>query len=254
MMTPTGTFQNLVFYSSGIFLRLFCNLSGPWGHSQASLSLPNLPQRATHSPGPHFSLPGPSAPAPETVQHVWSPASHSPALPVPSPGRFQMPWRGLPWCPPASLLLWPTRCPGSSSSAPSSGDVGAMGHGARKNYWVKNWERQRGAVRKNQDINKRLSIWLLGLYNVSFHLHGITPSPSETGGDWVSVTQGSSHRYNSQNIPSCNMPPCNFADEIDYLCCQPPSALLKFNFMVQHSLWTCFVICFQDILAARMCF
>lgn len=37
------------------------------------------------------------------------------------------------------------------------------------------------SVRKNEDIDKPLSIWLLGLYYVSSHLHGITPSPPR---DW----------------------------------------------------------------------
>lgn len=105
-----------------------------------------------------------------------------------------------------------------------------MGHDARRNYWVKNSEQQTWAVRKNEDINKKLSIWLLGLYFVSFHHHGITPSPSETGRDQVSVTQGSSYLCNSQNVLNRNMPACNFAEKVDYFLLSPTSCSIKIQF------------------------
>lgn len=117
---------------------------------------------------------------------------------------------------PSLPVSQPSGYPGSSAPLPE-----AVGHSARKNYWVKYWECQTQAAKKNEDIHKKLSTWLLGLYYISFHLHGITPSPCETGRDWVSVTQGSSHLCNCQSILSCNTPTCNFADEMIIFAVSP---------------------------------
>ena len=62
--------------SSGFAARHQC----PVCHGPGSTTSPHCPCPA-HSPGPHFSPPGPSVPAPEVLQQGWSPAPHSSALP-----------------------------------------------------------------------------------------------------------------------------------------------------------------------------
>lgn len=157
--------------------------------------------------------PGPSAPAPEMPQQHQPAASYNSVCPAPIPRAVTD----------AGAPLLPLSQPnGYSCSSSSSAPLPeAVGHDAKKNYWVKNWECQTQAVKKNEDIHKKLSIWLLGLYYISFHLHRITPSPCETGRDWVSVTQGSSHLCKCQSILSCNTLTCNFADEIIIFAVSP---------------------------------
>lgn len=215
---------------------LLYNSEGKWSQERG-LHRSTQYMRAPIVP-PALTVPGrtPGAP-PHCPPHV-TPCSRD-ATAAPNCSFLQL----CPSCPhpqgsdpagaPLLPLCQPSGYPGGSNSAPLPE---AVGHDARKNYWVKNWECQTQAVKKNEDINKKLSIWLLGLYYISFHLHRITPSPCETGRDWVSVTQGSSHLSNCQSILSCNTPTCNFADEMIFFCCQPPPTLLKFSFMVWLSL------------------
>lgn len=181
-----------------------------------ALTVPgHTPGAPPHCP-PYVSPPRPSAPAPEMPQQHQPAVAYNSVHPVPIPRAVTD--ASAPLLP----LCQPSGYPGSSSSAPLPE---AVGHDARKNYWVKNWECQTQAVKKNEGINKKLSIWLLGLYYISFHLHRITPSPCETGRDWVSVTQGSSHLSNCQSILSCNMPTCNFADEMIFFFAVSPFLL-----------------------------
>lgn len=166
---------------------------------------------------PHVRPPRPSAPAPQMPQQHQPAASYNSVCPVPIPRAVTD--AGAPLLP----LSQPSEYPGSSSSSAPLPE--AVGHDAKKNYW----ECQTQTVKKNEDIHKKLSIWLLGLYYISFHLHRITPSPCETGRDWVSVTQGSSHLCKHQSILSCNTLTCNFADEM-IIFAVSPSCSIKIQF------------------------